>query len=145
MRQVLFLLASAMFIAFSLSWASPSSVENYYTLPDHVLLPSSSSFDEKPEISASLTLDDSCESIESIDQEIRGHKVIFSIRLQYASNHLCLEQSRSNVTVNLLIDRFKVDASQRVDIYFREDDENLKYFGSIEFKQKIKKLLTHYR
>jgi len=143
-RQILFLLASAMFVAFSLSWASPSEDENYYTLPDHVLLPSSSTFREKPEISASFNFDDTCESIEGIDQEIRGHKVIFSVRMQYASNQLCLQQNRSNINLNLLIDRFKVDSSHRVDIYFREDDENLKYFGSIEIKEKHRKLLTKY-
>lgn len=142
MRQFLFLLASAMLVAFSLSWASPHAVENYYSLPDHVLLPSSSTFREKPEILASLTLNDSCESIEGVDQETRGHKVIFSIRLQYASNNLCLQDSRTNVDLSLLIDRFKVDSTQRIDIYFREDNENLKYFGSIEFSEKLNKLVS---
>lgn len=138
MRQVFFLLASAMFVAFSLSWASPSSsVESYYAVPDHVLFPSSFSFKEKPEISASITLKDSCESIESLQQEPRGHKVIFSIRLQHKNNDLCLQQTRSNVTVSAAIENFKVDSSRRIDIYFREDDENLKYFGAIEMKEEL--------
>lgn len=138
MRQVFFLLASAMFVAFSLSWAAPSSSkEGYYAVPDQVLFPSSLSFKDKAEVFASVTLKDTCESIEGIQQETRGHKVIFSIRLQHKSNDLCLQQVRSSVSVTAAIENFKIDSSRRIDIYFREDDENLRYFGAIEMKEEL--------
>lgn len=144
MRQVFFLVIAAMFIAFSLSWASAEGVETYYTLPENVLLPVYSSLKEKPEISVSVPLDRSCERIESVDQEIRGHKVIFSVRVQQSKNQYCLEEGRVTESLNLIIDRFHTDSSRRVDIYFREDEENLKYFGSIEMKEKHERILSQF-
>lgn len=144
MRQVFFFVAIAMFVAFSLSWASPGATERYNTLPDHVLLPAQPSYLERPEISVVVGLKDTCESIESIDQEVRGHKVIFTIRMQNRSDQICLQESQTNVTVNLAIERFRVDSSQRVDIYFREDEEILKYFGSIEFKGNKEKMISQH-
>lgn len=138
MRQVFFLLASAMFVAFSLSWASPSnSIESYYAVPDQVLLPNVMTQKQSPEVSATITLKDTCESIDRVDQEQRGNKVIFSIRLQHRNDDLCLRKSRSNVAVSAALREIKPDHSRRIDIYFREDDENLRYFGAIEMKEEL--------
>ena len=138
MRQVFFLLAAAMFVAFSLSWASPSQLaETHFAIPNHVSFPKRVSSLERAEVLASITLKDSCESIENVAQEIRGHKVIFSIRLNQPNNRICLQQERSHVPVDLTIDRVNTQGTQRIDIYFREDEETLKYFGSIEVKEEL--------
>jgi hypothetical protein len=136
MRQVFFLLVAAMFIAFSLSWASAEQAETYYMLPENVILPVEINLKEKPEVSVSVPLDASCESIESIHQEIRGHKIIFAIRIQQLKNQFCFQDSHHLENVNLVIDRFSMDSSKKVDVYFREDEESLKYFGTIEMKEK---------
>jgi hypothetical protein len=133
-RQVFFLIIAAMFIAFSLSWASAETGETSYTLPETVIFPIYSHLDEKPEITALIPFEKDCESIESIYQEVRGHKVIFSIRLRQNKNQFCTEDGIIKENVNLNIDRFQTDSTNRVDVYFREDEENLKYFGSIEIK-----------
>jgi len=138
-RQVFFLLAAAMFVAFSLSWAAPSSnLDTYYAIPDEVRLPQSFvALSEKPEVFAAITLRDSCESVESISQETRGHKVIFSIKLLHKNNDLCLQHIRNNIAVKAKIEKIRLDSSRRIDIYFREDEENLKYFGAIEIKSEL--------
>lgn len=143
MRQVFFLIVAAMFIAFSLSWASAGTGDGYFVLPENVLLPIYASVRERPEISISVPLNKSCELIEGVQQELRGHKLIFSVRAQQSKNHLCIQdESRSFENMNLKIERFKTDSSGRIDIYFREDEESLKYFGSIEMKEKHEKVAS---
>jgi hypothetical protein len=136
-RQVFFLLISAMFIAFSLSWASPSRTETYRVLPDQVLLPSQVRLTESLELVASVTLNDSCEDIAGVEQEYDGNKVIVSIHVEGQIDHLCRRNSRSDVSVNILIPSGQVGLSQKIDVFFKEDKANLKYFGTIELKPEL--------
>lgn len=138
MRQVFFLLVAAMFVAFSLSWASPNAMnDSHFAVPNHVSFPKKIAAHHRAEILASITLKDSCESIENVGQEIRGHKVIFSIRLNHPNDRICLQQVRTHVPVDLIIENVGANHDDRIDIYFREDEENLKFFGSIELKKDL--------
>lgn len=138
MRQVFFLLAAAMFVAFSLSWASPHQlIESHFAVPNYVSFPKQVAAFDRAAIMASVTLKDSCESIEKVTQEARGHKVIFSIRLNQPNNRICLQEARTHVPVDLAIEEMNLNSSRKIDIYFREDEENLRYFGSIELKEEL--------
>jgi hypothetical protein len=134
MRQIFFLLVSAMFAAFSLSWASPGSGDKDYILPDQVILPMGSSIKKQFDVSAIVSLKDSCERIESAGQEVRGNKILFSIKVSHVSDSVCVQQIQPDISVNFPIEKPLLRDGQRIDIYFRQDEENLKYFGSIEVK-----------
>ncbi len=134
MRQVFFLLVSAMIAAFSLSWASPGLGDHDFLVPDEVILPLTHSIKHKLEISSLVSLKDSCEKIESLSQEIRGSKIILSIKVLHVSDRVCVQHVQSDIAVNFLLDNLMSNPSKQVDVYFREDEENLKYFGSIEIK-----------
>jgi hypothetical protein len=134
MRQVFFLLVSAMIAAFSLSWASPGTGEHDFLVPDQVILPLVHSTKNKLEISSLVSLKDSCEKIESLTQEVRGSKVILGIKTMHLSDRVCLQQIQSDISVNFLLENVRMNSSKQMDVYFREDEENLKYFGSVELK-----------
>jgi hypothetical protein len=134
MRQVFFLLVSAMIAAFSLSWASPGLGEHDFLVPDQVILPLVHSTLSKLEISSVVSLKDSCEKIESLTQEVRGSKVILGIKVMHLSDRVCLQQVQSDISVNFLLENVRMNSTRQVDVYFREDEENLKYFGSVELK-----------
>jgi len=134
MRQVFFLLVSAMIAAFSLSWASPGVGDNDFIVPDQVILPLTHHVQNKLEISSLISLRDSCERIDGISQEIRGSKVILAIKVMHLSDSVCLQQIQSDITVNFLLENIQLNSSKQVDVYFREDEESLKYFGSVEIR-----------
>jgi hypothetical protein len=134
MRQVFFLLVSAMVVAFSLSWASPGSREFQFIVPDEVILPLDHSIQQQLEISTFVSLMDSCEKIESLHHEIRESRIILTVRISRLNDRLCLQQVRSNIPVNFVLDSVSMNSSKQVDVYFRESEEGLKYFGSIALK-----------
>jgi hypothetical protein len=134
MRQMFLLLVSAMVIAFSLSWASSGSTDNEFIVPDEVILPIQQSAREQLEISTSIALNDFCEKIESLHQEVRGAKIILSIKISHTSGQVCLQQIRSNIAVNFVLENLQMNSSRQVDVYFREGEESLKYFGSIALR-----------
>ncbi len=140
MRQVLFMLGAAMMIAFSLSWASSGAdTELYYSLPDNILLPEKLSLHEQPEILATFTLKNSCEVIENVDQEQSNDQIIFSVHTRYVNNHLCLEETRYDVSLNLKIDKYNHESSRHLDVFFREDDKTIRYFGAIDAQELLSK------
>ncbi len=138
MRQVFFLLASAMFVAFSLSWASPGKpVETIYAVPDLVLLPILPTLNKGSEISVTFALKDSCESIEQVDRELRDQNLIFSARLAHRENDICTRNARQTVSIKVPIDKSLVVNPRGLNIYFREDDESLRFFGAIKSNQDL--------
>lgn len=137
MRQVFFLLVSAMIAAFSLSWASPSLGESDFLVPDQVILPITHAIPNKLEVSSLVSLKDTCEKIESISQELRGSKIILGIRVSHLSDRVCVQQVQPNIAVNFIIENIPMNSAKQADVYFREDEENLKYFGSVEIKEML--------
>lgn len=131
MRQVFFLLVSAMIAAFSLSWASPGRGDHDFLVPDQVILPMNHSVSNKLEISSLVSLRDSCERIEGLMQEVRGSKIILAVKAFHVSDSVCLQQVSPDISVNFILENLQMNPSKQVDVYFREDEENLKYVGSV--------------
>jgi hypothetical protein len=65
---------------------------------------------------------------------VRGSKVILGIKVMHLSDRVCLQQVQSDISVNFLLENVRMNSTRQVDVYFREDEENLKYFGSVELK-----------
>ncbi len=134
MRQVFFLLVAAMVVAFSLSWASTGPSEHEFVVPDEVILPVDHPVREQLEISTFVSLVDSCERIESLNQEVKGTRIILSVHVSRMNDRLCLQQVRSDIPVNFILDNISMNSSKQVDVYFRESEDGLKYFGTIALK-----------
>ncbi len=133
MQQVFFLIISAMFVAFSLSWASSgggSERFSAYLVPEEIQFPLLATESENV-LFAKIKLRGSCESVDSIVQERRGSKIIFSIRMRNDSDQVCLLQPIKDVSIKLKIQTQHIPESLYFGIYFRQDEENLKYFGAV--------------
>jgi hypothetical protein len=123
-----------MVVAFSLSWASPGPREFQFIVPDEVILPLDHSVQEQLEISTFVSLMDSCEKIESLFHEVKENRIILTVRVSRLNDRLCMQQVRSDIPVNFILDNVSMNSSKQVDVYFRESEEGLKYFGSIALK-----------
>lgn len=138
MRQVFFLLISAMFAAFSLSWASSKDSGGRavgYLVPGEIQFPLLNAEDENI-LFAKIPLRDSCQSLGSIQQERRGQKIIFSIRAKVSPGQVCSMNSKKEISLKLRIEPDRLSDSLYLGVYFREDDEKLKYFGAVSARRK---------
>jgi len=129
-KQVFFMTLSAMFIAFSLSWATPSHLgEKTLVVPDSIMIVSSSFETHEPEMYANLALIEACENIGHIEKEFRDHKLIFSLRLTEENGALCSSQKRTKISLRIPLDELITNRTQTFEVYFRIDDEGLRYYG----------------
>jgi len=132
MRQLFLLVASAMGLAFSLSEMPFSSYQSRMVLPDEVALPAVVRSWEQTEITATVTLKNSCESVIGTDQEWRGDQLVLSVHVSEATGQVCHESTTSVPVVFTIINSESAfDKYTNIYVYFEEADSTLKYYGAI--------------
>ena len=131
MRQIFILLVAAMMVAFTLSWASPRPQQTYL-LPDEISVPTPVELWDHPEIHVRVGVSQNCAKIEEILQEVRDHRIIFGIRAKELSEQSC---EISHQQLNLKVSEFT--PAKHLDIYFRVDEDSLKYYGTIDLEKEL--------